>query len=345
MKLDKSNKRIEWIDIGKGVGILLVVFGHSFRDSMRADYFLCDALYRFVYSFHMPLLMYLSGYMFRVKSEYYLKNGTKNYCVSRLHRLMKPYLIYALFIYLVITICFQIGFTARLLIVAGYKKIGVYEFLIGVLSGENPYSFHLWYIYCLTILSILGYVIWNLTYSAKRLNIREPLIWICIIGVILFSAFISEHLNSPRIISAVREMLPWYLLGCIRFTDRFSNSVKRIIGCAATLLLILYCFGILPISNGIYTFAKYPIIAGIILGITFLSQSISSKGLVYLGRNSMPIYLFHQPFIAAGSGIFFYDLLRVPISSSVILTFILSIVLPLFFYKILGRLKMVKIFF
>lgn len=345
MKLDKSNQRIEWIDIGKGIGILLVVFGHSFRDSMRADSYLCDVLYRFVYSFHMPLLMYLSGYMFAVRSTYYLKNGTKQYCVSRLHRLMKPYLIYALIIYVAISVCFQIGFTDRLLTIAGYKKIGVYEFLIGVLSGENPYSFHLWYIYCLTILSILGYIIWNLTSSSKRLNIREPLTWVCIIGVILFSAFIGEHLNSPRIISAVRGMLPWYFLGCIRFTDRFSDLVKRIIGCAALLLLTLYCFGILPISNDIYTFAKYPIIAGIILGITFLSQSISSKGLAYLGRNSMPIYLFHQPFIAAGSGIFFYDLLGVSISSSVILTFILSLVLPLFLYMILERLKLNKIFF
>lgn len=345
--MSKAQKaRIEWIDVGKGIGILLVIFGHAFRDSMRNNYFICDALYSFVYSFHMPLLMYLSGYMFAKKSEHYLKQGVKKYCVSRVQRLMKPYLIYASIVYLVMILGFQVGFIANLLKNAGYKEIGVYEFVIGVLSGENLYSFHLWYIYCLAILSVLSFFIWKLTESTNMIKLREPVIWVCIISVILFSIFVSERVNSPRILSAVRGMLPWYFMGCLRCTDGISKAVNRIVGGVALILLGAYSFGILPISNNVYTFVKYPLIAGAILGMVMLAQTISSsKVLSYLGRNSMPIYLLHQPFIAAGSGILFYDLLGLPVAVSVALTFILSIVLPLAIDKLLERLKLRSMLF
>lgn len=343
---ESQKERIDWIDVGKGIGILLVIFGHAFRDSMRNNYFICDALYSFVYSFHMPLLMYLSGYMFALKSEHYLRHGVKKYCVSRFQRLIKPYFIYALIVYLVITICFRVGYTSSLLKIAGYREISVYEFVIGAVSGENPYSFHLWYIYCLAVLSILSYIIWKMTASSDKIILRKPVIWICIISVILFSIFVSEHLKSPRILSAVRGMTPWYFMGCLRCTDMISKPNKRIVGCAALTLLGAYSFGILPIRDNVYTFVKYLLIAGAILGMVSLAQTISSsKSLSYLGRNSMPIYLFHQPFIAAGSGILFYDLLRLPVTVSVVLTFILSIVLPLAFDKLLERSRLRRILF
>lgn len=47
-------ERKEWIDIAKGIGILLVVFGHSIG-------YLDDAGNRFILSFHMPLFFFLSG--------------------------------------------------------------------------------------------------------------------------------------------------------------------------------------------------------------------------------------------------------------------------------------------
>lgn len=347
MKLGNLQKsRIKWIDVGKGIGILLVVFGHAFRDGMRSDYFVCNALYTFVYSFHMPLLMYLSGYMFAKKSEHYLEQGAKKYCILKIRKLMKPYIVYAVAVYLIVLICFKFPFIENLLMIAGYREISVFEFLIGVISGENPYSFHLWYIYSLAVLSILSFIIWKITVPADKRKIREPVILVCIICVIFFSVFISERLNSPRIVSAVRGMFPWYFIGCLRCTDRVQKKASRIFGSIALILLGLFCFGIIPFSSSVYTFIKYPLILGAIFGTVMLAQKISSsKVLSYLGRNSMFIYLFHQPFIAAGSGVFFYDLLGLPVAVSVLLTFILSIVLPLAIDKILERLKLRRLLF
>lgn len=50
-----NSKRIDWVDVAKGVGIFLMVMGHS---SMP------DAVNRWIYSFHMPLFFLLSGLVF-----------------------------------------------------------------------------------------------------------------------------------------------------------------------------------------------------------------------------------------------------------------------------------------
>ncbi len=55
-----QNKRVEYIDIAKGIGIILVVFGHVVRNN---TYPMPGALFfdEFIYSFHMPLFFVISG--------------------------------------------------------------------------------------------------------------------------------------------------------------------------------------------------------------------------------------------------------------------------------------------
>lgn len=51
-------KRIEWIDICKGLGIFLVVIGHTSIARIS------QTLYDWIYSFHMPMFYMLSGMVF-----------------------------------------------------------------------------------------------------------------------------------------------------------------------------------------------------------------------------------------------------------------------------------------
>lgn len=53
--------RIEYIDLAKGVGIILVVIGHS----------ISGIGYKFIYSFHMPLFFFLSGMCFSIEKYPY----------------------------------------------------------------------------------------------------------------------------------------------------------------------------------------------------------------------------------------------------------------------------------
>ncbi len=59
--MTQTTKRLDHIDIAKAIGLLLVIYGHTFRMSMRAAHPWCAFSYTFVYRFHVPLLFLLSG--------------------------------------------------------------------------------------------------------------------------------------------------------------------------------------------------------------------------------------------------------------------------------------------
>lgn len=58
--------RVKFLDLLKGVAIFCVVFGHTIQYVGRTDFF-HDGLFEFIYSYHMPLFMVVSG-LFSLKS-------------------------------------------------------------------------------------------------------------------------------------------------------------------------------------------------------------------------------------------------------------------------------------
>ena len=56
----KKDSRITWLDAARGYGILLVIFAH-------VDY---SYLRNIIYTFHMPLFFFLSGYVFCQKESF-----------------------------------------------------------------------------------------------------------------------------------------------------------------------------------------------------------------------------------------------------------------------------------
>ncbi len=69
-----GKQRIVWIDYAKAVAIFLVVLGHSFNPAGGAN---LEAK-NFIYSFHMPVFFFLSGYLYKrhngLWAEEYIKN-------------------------------------------------------------------------------------------------------------------------------------------------------------------------------------------------------------------------------------------------------------------------------
>ena len=70
--------RNQAIDIAKGIGILLVIIGHT--GGLPAD----TAVHHFIYSFHMPLFFILGGYFFKPSSF-------KKHLLKDARRLLLPY--------------------------------------------------------------------------------------------------------------------------------------------------------------------------------------------------------------------------------------------------------------
>ena len=59
-------ERIYWIDTLKGLLIMLVIMGHRVGNDFSQTLLMAKV---YIYSFHMPLFFFLSGYVFKVKEE------------------------------------------------------------------------------------------------------------------------------------------------------------------------------------------------------------------------------------------------------------------------------------
>ncbi|CCX59757.1 putative uncharacterized protein [Blautia hydrogenotrophica CAG:147] len=70
-------KRIEFIDVAKGITILLVIVGHTIPEGLMRT---------LIYSFHMPLFFFLSGYFYR-------NIPTKVLIRKKARQLLPPYYI------------------------------------------------------------------------------------------------------------------------------------------------------------------------------------------------------------------------------------------------------------
>lgn len=76
-----GSKRLDWIDIAKGIAIILVIVGHTVPNP--------SPLRHAIFSFHMPVFFILAGYTFRPKPWRELLSGS-------VLRLLVPYLALAL---------------------------------------------------------------------------------------------------------------------------------------------------------------------------------------------------------------------------------------------------------
>lgn len=133
----KNNQRIYWLDIAKGIGIILVILAHSiFPFVQQIDYF------------HMPLFFILAGFTFKAKQ-------VKDFLLSKVNRIFVPYIFWAILSGLISLIPHGYGgvfngplwflqniFVALILIFIGYlSKSYIYIliiFSVSILSSIIP---------------------------------------------------------------------------------------------------------------------------------------------------------------------------------------------------------------
>ncbi len=89
-------KRIEELDFIKGIAIILVVIGHVISQVWNnSPYFYeSNILFRFCYSFHMPLFVLVSGWISRLT----IRDDIK-WLIRRLRRLCIPYLLMVIVVF------------------------------------------------------------------------------------------------------------------------------------------------------------------------------------------------------------------------------------------------------
>jgi len=89
-------QRTDWVDCGKGLGIILVVYAHLLSSGYHSGlqiqehfFLLSDSI---VYSFHMPLFFFLAGLFVRQSCK---KRGARAFLVNKVKFIAYPYLIWS----------------------------------------------------------------------------------------------------------------------------------------------------------------------------------------------------------------------------------------------------------
>ena len=321
------NKRIVWIDYLKAFTCFLVALGHlmqSFQSAGITDNLtLSQFVIFYIYLFHMPLFMCISGYLYNKKSKKMSKNEYKRFELKKLMNLMIPYITFYL-VYLGINILFS-------------KEVNTprgMDELIGILN--NPMSPY-WFLYALMSIFIVTTVLENVL-NRNKLNV---FIFYSILKII--SIF---YVPQIYFIKSIMMYGIYFYLGCFIYDKRILSKKISVLMIIIDFICAIVLFKYSKILNiYIYNFfTVFMAILGIIILVEIFKSIQKSKVLDTFKEYTFQIFLMHTIF-AAGVRIV---LLKIGITNYFI-HFVLgisaSIYIPVLVSKLSNKILYTEFFF
>jgi fucose 4-O-acetylase-like acetyltransferase len=292
-----NDDRVEYIDIAKGIGILLVALAHA-DVSLFSPY-----LHRLIYSFHMPLFFFLSGYFFNPNTPFWAV------VKKRFNTVLKPYLVTILLIYIV-----SLSFTnMRFATVFGRIAKSLYA------TGYYIDWVQLWFLPSLFVTSLFAFLFFRIVLI--RINNRY-IRWLVLLAVLavainfldIFYPFSISLLGKKYDLYGLPFSLDLVLLSGFFYIlgneIRQASSEKTFgnlwllfsTGVALILMTLLFTH---RVDFNTRLFESFPInTIEAILGILFtlaVSKQIDlrttrlASALNYIGQASLFILIFHVP--------------------------------------------------
>lgn len=250
------------IDIIKGGLILLVILGHIILGDLDSN------IIRFIiYSFHMPIFFFISGYLLNIEKIKNLSN--KKFILKYWHRMLKEWTI-AWFIY-------TMGYCI-------YNGFSIHSVIYNI---TNPY-YHLWYVPSIFISIVLVRIILK--------NIENKIVsflTLFCLGIFLYN--ITNYYDIGQAYNC--RLLIFLILGIISQSTFKNIKGKYFEYSLIYLLLIIGIFYYFSSATYFYrTYVQMPLC--ILLSILIFYPLIEMKKLhqnqlEWLGRNSLSIYLWH----------------------------------------------------
>lgn len=349
-----EKKRFDYIDAAKGLAVLLVIFGHTFRESMRADLAWCDVSYIVVYRFHVSLLFLLSGLGFGLAAQRYREQSPLEFLRRKARSLLLPWLSYSVLMYIIFALIWALPPLRGMLAGSAYELISPARYLLDMLKNENPYCFHVWYLQTLFLFTLLTYACER--YLPPRVSRAVRLVLVFIIPL-LYDLFCHDWVWSGK---AFMQKAMFFLVGTLIPERAIREHARALsvggIGCGAVMLLLLFP----PYGVDLYAsrttaipamYLENAAILGLCLGITAVLSPLCGRAerqsasasrvpcvlrLAAFGRQTMPYYLYHQPFCCAFLGLVLYEKLGVPAPAVVAACMAAGLLVPYLILRLLG---------
>lgn len=264
------NSRLYYIDNLKAFLIILVVLGHVIQTSdMDFDH---NILFRYIYSFHMPLFMYVSGFVC------YKPSQSWGVLKKRFRQLMLPFLSWAF-----INACL----------------VGDFSVLIKNIFHPDTALWFLWVLFFITILYVACVKLgeqWNI--KSEYIVIAVVAIGYSIMIVLKFKYFGFQF---------IAWYFPFFCLGAyMRKYESYIKRWMRILMCPCFILFLVSAYWWMrkepplfmnPSANVIYNYIYKGGVA--LLAVTSILTIFNRMGGVknhyfnMLGRETLGIYAIH----------------------------------------------------
>lgn len=295
LMIQENSKRVDYIDIAKCLGMFLVLLGHT----VASD----TIIKNIIYSFHMPLFFLLSGMVLhedvRVGKREWIA-----YAKSKFYGVILPYLIWA-------GIYSAFSWKNALFILYGTR-----ETLVSAGSLSSLWFFPVWILACLVtdfLISISG-----------KLKRKQTIILVICMVVFACVGFLLPHnekYGNPLGIDIAFVAASFVILGFLirKCFIKLSMSFLplKLIVSAVMLLVFLFTIqfsdssvGYVLMANGLYgnvlifllnaVFGSCFVIA---VAILISGLNCSKSILLYIGRNTLGIFLIHKPIVELGRAI------------------------------------------
>ena len=306
-----GSKRLNYIDMSKGIAILLVVFGHisQVTDNMKI----------LIYAFHMPIFFIISGLMMK-----HTVIGNKNFLYNLKHKVKTILIPY---------VSFEFVYTILRMFTKGFTLNNFIERFVKESLMLKPQIISLWFLIALFVAQIIF-----MLYLKLNKNVNY-FIAICLV----FSFIYVFHIKTENIYLLIigQSLLGMSFLsigyGCYDLIINKDISIKYIIMFFILYFLFSIKNGFVDMRNLVYgnNFILY-ILNGVLGSVLLVSitKLCNSKFLSYFGKNSIIILGTHNIIIMILNEIIGLSLFNY---KDYIITFLIVILIEIPIIEIINR--------
>lgn len=329
-----TEKRLNFIDAAKGIGIVLVVLGHTIVPEIRGSAYGWGFLWNFIYSFHMPLFFFLSGFLFEAGIAKY--TDKRRFILSKARKLLIPYLFFSIFAYVFIAFASRVDALAGILEGGGYAPAGFAEAAREILTYQGHIDQHLWFVYSLFIVFVINIFLPKL--------MKNPYALIALLALYVSKTFVKYY----GIFDYTASDLFFFSLARVFFNSgKLRERAEKIhpapllivfiiVNCGYAALCMKGAGGNPLFGAALHVYREIAAVLGI-AAVWRISMLCGNTRAAALGRYSYDIYLMHAPWLVSGVSGILLAYSPLPHLAVCAITLLLGLALPVIASKLVVR--------
>ena len=329
--MESAGKRvnfIRYIAYLQAIGIVLVVFGHSFHQATGEDAAVCNRIFAIMHNFRMPLFMFVSGFLMMYTTFCPGKDVTpRRFIRNKFRRLIVPFLFLSVVTFL--PRCFLTPMADDVV------SLNWESFFKGLFSGYSLTVPTLWFLQASFITLIVCFtVVW----AFKKLSFNLDMAFILLMVIFMTTLIMPYNVTDFFSLGEVCNLGIFFVAGMI--FCRFGEKVEKYLRLDSPVVFV----GFLALWFGLFLWLEdtplYFISSffgiGMCVSLARILDSRNIRLLDWIVGSNYIIFLLHW-YTAVMSQQVLHHVLPLHWAWHSLLAFTLGIVLPILFLRLLQR--------